>query len=695
MAVDCRGLHLSHIPKDLPTDTNTLLLSNNNIPAIKPRALVNIPNLTHLDISVNSITKFDNDSLLGGGNLEVLILNDNPLFLSYESFPQNLFKSTPKLRVLQLMTLDISDSCYIEKTLVHAHQLEELYIQGIPRKPFGEEFRLLHKLKKLYITGIGSHMISITNDTFQVFNDSHVNELSLQRSDIKRMEAGALIHFKVLQILNLACNYYMTLATALNAIQMMSTKILDTVILDDIQPTMLFAQITKNDICATNIFHNVTHFTLRANKIIHFDLEFFECLTNIKYLGIGFNSPLLANKTDWVQRLIHFLNQTTIETFDLSYLFNTIGRTFRDKFCFNFADSQLFFRKPPDFIKLHLNENSIFENNNILRTIGFKDNSQIIQDFPKSQNYHILSKNTGESDEVIIFHHIPHSLKYLYIDHLPFQHNTGLKRNVSINLDNSILLLNFSNTKISYMYYPLQGLNSLQALDMRDGRSLCHLVDSSFYYLPSLLYLNISGNVLGQCNQTFEYLFTKVTSMEYLDISNNFIHDIHPEAFHTLKSLKVLAIQQNKLTGKQHLHIGHLHNLEYLDLSRNLFSHLQNSLTEQLDMIALKSDIKVNLDGNLFLCTCAQISFIKWIQNTNISLTNKETYTCNMFDKTEIHIVSVNIAEMVEICQQKGNGVPMVVVVSAYIGAVTVVLIMTSMIYYWRRSLKWYHYRIR
>ncbi len=85
VTVDCSILHLSHIPKDLPTDTNTLLLSNNNIPAIKPRAPVNISDLTHLHISVNSITKFDNDSLLGGGNVEVLILNDNPLYLSHES----------------------------------------------------------------------------------------------------------------------------------------------------------------------------------------------------------------------------------------------------------------------------------------------------------------------------------------------------------------------------------------------------------------------------------------------------------------------------------------------------------------------------------------------------------------------------------------------------------------------------------
>ncbi len=96
------------------------------------------------------------------------------------------------------------------------------------------------------------------------------------------MEAGALTHFKVLKILNLACNDDMTLSVDLDAIQMMSTKILDTVMLDGIQPDMCFAQLTRNDIFANNIFYNVTHFTFRHDNTYLLDLQLLECLTNIK-----------------------------------------------------------------------------------------------------------------------------------------------------------------------------------------------------------------------------------------------------------------------------------------------------------------------------------------------------------------------------------------------------------------------------
>ncbi|XP_063990691.1 protein slit isoform X1 [Diachasmimorpha longicaudata] len=78
--VDCSDKKLTSIPKELPVYTSTLLLGNNEIDKIKADDLFErLPDLQHLDLRRNKITRIEASAFKGGHKLTELLLSDNKL----------------------------------------------------------------------------------------------------------------------------------------------------------------------------------------------------------------------------------------------------------------------------------------------------------------------------------------------------------------------------------------------------------------------------------------------------------------------------------------------------------------------------------------------------------------------------------------------------------------------------------------
>uniref|UniRef100_A0A8D2D412 Leucine-rich repeat and transmembrane domain-containing protein 1 n=1 Tax=Sciurus vulgaris TaxID=55149 RepID=A0A8D2D412_SCIVU len=102
--VDCRHRGLTEIPPDLPPQTLTLLLQDNQIRQLPAHVFRSVPRLVTLNLSNNSLSHLAPEVFHGLRHLQVLNLTHNSL-LSLES---RLSHSLPQLRELDLSSNTIS-----------------------------------------------------------------------------------------------------------------------------------------------------------------------------------------------------------------------------------------------------------------------------------------------------------------------------------------------------------------------------------------------------------------------------------------------------------------------------------------------------------------------------------------------------------------------------------------------------------
>ncbi|XP_003781745.1 leucine-rich repeat and transmembrane domain-containing protein 1 [Otolemur garnettii] len=102
--VDCSQQGLAEIPSDLPAQTRTLYLQDNQIRQLPAFAFRSVPWLMTLNLSNNSLSNLAPQAFNGLQRLQVLNLTQNSL-LSLES---RLFHSLPQLRELDLSSNNIS-----------------------------------------------------------------------------------------------------------------------------------------------------------------------------------------------------------------------------------------------------------------------------------------------------------------------------------------------------------------------------------------------------------------------------------------------------------------------------------------------------------------------------------------------------------------------------------------------------------
>nr|XP_019579795.1 PREDICTED: leucine-rich repeat and transmembrane domain-containing protein 1 [Rhinolophus sinicus] len=103
-SVDCSQQGLAEIPSDLPPQTLTLHLQDNQIHQLPAFAFRSVPQLTSLNLCNNSLSNLAPGAFHGLQHLQVLNLTQNSL----HSLESRLFHSLPRLRELDLSSNNIS-----------------------------------------------------------------------------------------------------------------------------------------------------------------------------------------------------------------------------------------------------------------------------------------------------------------------------------------------------------------------------------------------------------------------------------------------------------------------------------------------------------------------------------------------------------------------------------------------------------
>ncbi|XP_072262975.1 slit homolog 2 protein [Pyxicephalus adspersus] len=171
--VDCHGLALRSVPRNIPRNTERLDLNANNITRITKTDFAGLRHLRVLQLMENKISTIERGAFQDLKELDRLRLNRNNL----QVLPELLFLGTPKL-----YRLDLSEN----------------QIQAIPRKAF----RGAVDIKNLQLDF--NQISCIEDGSFRALRDLEV--LTLNNNNITRLSVASFNHMPKLRIFRLHSN---------------------------------------------------------------------------------------------------------------------------------------------------------------------------------------------------------------------------------------------------------------------------------------------------------------------------------------------------------------------------------------------------------------------------------------------------------------------------------------------------------
>lgn len=168
----------------------------------------------------------------------------------------------------------------------------------------------------------------------------------------------------------------------------------------------------------------------------------------------------------------------------------------------------------------------------------------------------------------------------------------------------------------------LEGFNKLQGIDL-SHTGLQSINESLLDILPSLTFLNISGNMLR--NIQFRILFSTGYKLRWLNMGYNYIKHLQSDVFSHLQNLENLTLSGNPLKST-FFTLNDNFNLTLLKMCDCSLKKLDHRLLAQLDKLQdeVNHTITLDIQDNYFNCSCDTIDFIKWVKQTNVNIIKKE-----------------------------------------------------------------------
>ena len=668
--VNCSYRRLTEVPRQLPSDTTTLLLNNNDISELQHNVLSNLKELIHLDLSTNKLQSntLAPDAFSALGSLQHLDLRYNYLCMSNECFPPGLYRPLNSLKVLKLTGNKKADERglteYPFRSLSVLHALAELHVSAIRNVDIPSDIALFKSLHVLDL--YDGNMRNITATTFIALRNTGITTLSLRNTDIKHVEVGSFSNLPNLRNLNMACNDHIGFKTLIGAVWATENSGIDSFVMDNVELDGIGNKLNFNHVCNTPFAKKLRRLSMRRNNILSIDLEYFgKCLPNVRWLNVGFNTVMFfqrpgRKRTDLLRGF-----PPDVRVLDFSH-YNFIPDDFRLSYCtvhnMPFDDE---FRRP--------------------RSLMFN-----------TTNEHNISIDTTVYDDDAVY--LPPSLRYVFADFVSISTGSHDINSLQIYPKNNIVYVNVSNSKaIRSLSGTLKGFEQVQVMDMSHG--VIQQISADFFlHFEKLRIINLSDNKLGEFisnqNETQnDRIFNHLTSLEELDISQNYFQTINENAFVKLTKLRILKLNDNLFKSQLSLNLSRLTSLQSLDLSRNQMAFLSKDLRGSLEELSERVNFSLDIGGNPVSChTCSSLGFLRWLQTTHVRVVAKDKLTC-----TENHnklVVEVSLEGFQALCAPAISGVSMFVAFTLA-GGIGLFLLTLLLLYVMRWRMRWYYYSLK
>ena len=638
IAVDCSERQLHRVPTGLPLTMVDLKLSGNLIQTIDNNLFSTYTNLKHLDMSRNLIYHVEEHAFGElSGCLKELFLDGNRITVN--NLTQAIFDSLKKLTILQ-----IHNNIWQQGTITYGDffigltGLEQLSLDGLPNVSFGKRFSQLQHLNSLHIyDGLGI----IRNETFDGLESCNITELVIRApNDLHDLESMSFAKLHRLETLDLAYNQKLGFETLSKSWIGLGNTSISTLIL-----TRTVSDDQQMNVWTNSCYRHLERTRIRSlsldkNNIVFIDEGLHKHLPNLKYLNLAYNrlSDVLTLIKDVAQL-------KELRVLDVSHQMKRVMR----RRSFDNADEKMNVTSPKA-AEIRRDSEKFFE--------GCRAANHTPCPFPADWN---LSKPIP----------MPPTGPWC-VPVMPKLEVINLTQSVSVLMTILPLIYILGPSKLSDILYAGNGIekfagpfvltqpdnNSLLSFDLSQNNIRCFAEDVLTMSISRGLKIgriNLSQNDLSEQleNDPEGRTFLVFTDLTELDLSSNGLKTLAGNIFKGLTNLTSMNISSNSLRLVEFA-FTHMINLRTFDLSNNLMSSLELYTRNDLDKVAKKSNLTVNLYGNPLQCSCSTHDFLHWMECTLVHIYNLNEYVC-LYDGKVVQLNNLDeiLAELDFLCSTK------------------------------------------
>ncbi|XP_061453889.1 toll-like receptor 13 [Rhineura floridana] len=643
-----------HLP-----ELKVLQLSFNKMEVIENGAFENLTVLKMLNLSCNNLTSLSKYVFRGMPNLTFLILHNNQL----RKIQQDTFSPLPNLQELQLHFNILEGFAEVVLSLERLRQLRKLNLCNNNLTSLESEARLPASLSTFLLCNNSLSRVDVKGPEFL----RNVKLLDLSYNKISNASSFATVSLQNISSLKLMGN-------SIDVFQLLNVS--------DLQPRSLdysglhlneFWQLTK--VCEHLRESNLSlSLHLQSNKLRRLRSNTFGACPPILLLDFSRNR---LRSVGCVKEMLNVTTQNQLRTLIVEHNLlsklpccsNDASLTLLElttiSFRFNriLSISPMAFHYAPNLKTLHLNINSIaFLDKYALK--GLKqlkelrlDNNLLTDIY--STNFDDLKSlqtlNLRNNHISVLFPKIFKNLGNLYILDLG-GNNIRRLTNTSFEGLKNLSNLYLDGNRIEYIrnsfFYAVQ--STLQVLDLSSNK--INYISMKQHSQPPFLYLNKVYDLKLQAQQPYGLkiippkFFQGLTSLRNLCLSENKILSIAADVFDDLGQLKYLTLADSSngmgnfppgiFKNLRHLTsldlenaglrtltlevFGNLSRLRNLQLGKNELQTINSSVMEKLTSLRY-----LDLRKCPFTCTCDNIWFQKWLNNSQVQVVYLYNYSCN------------------------------------------------------------------
>lgn len=581
---DCKGHEYRNVPTNLTSDIDVIDLTNNSITVLRNNSFSRYSILKEIIIRFNKLDTIGIDAFAGLYKIQSIDMSDNSLDV-FNVYTPDLFKHLTNVTHLDIrrnkptIATNTAPQHYPDKAFAVLTKIAFLAVDVIPYPYFGPGFKNLQSIKTLKFENC--YLKLLRNNTFEHFS-SFLEELVLSgcRRNFIQTEHGVLSKFENLIKLNFA-ESCVHLIQALKLLYVYKNKKMETLILSSLNcvrfstkqyPYVMTvsAEIMKylKTICVESLDLSDNGIVdYEPNSLFSYDRP--ECITNMNFMGNRFSLKFGIQMNELNS---FFRNAVSLKTLVYSYIavrYKLPDRSYDKDLQNDNADNFIFL--PNSLEKLLVN--------NIISTDFVK--VFVIQ---KESNLRVLDLSYSLSSTSLIFQ------------------KGNISKLESLTLDGVIFVLTSMELEQFQNF-------SLKKLIWRDAKLHYVVTNHNNKYASSI-----------------KKLFSKFTSLEYLDLANNELFGLFDNLLVNMKNLTELYLSKN-LFESIPVAILKLNSIKVLNFQNNLLATIDSNTRDWADRMNKKHGLTLLLGNNAFECNCNTLEFIKWLKQTKVKL-DRESYNC-------------------------------------------------------------------
>ncbi|KAK1169815.1 toll-like receptor 7 isoform X1 [Acipenser oxyrinchus oxyrinchus] len=610
--------NLSKVPQNLPPSLKELYLYNNRIQHIDKYDFINLTKLEILDLSGNCPRCYNapfpctpcpnnaqiNIDLLAFDmlkDLKILRLHSNSL----ETVPYQWFQHTGMLKILDLSSNYLAKEIERAQFVTHLSKLEEIDLsfnfelqQYLPFLSLSETFCNLTSLRVLRIRGYVFRELS--EAAFEPLKKlKQLEIIDLGTNFIKLANLSILRELQAFQIINLSDNKISPYSNDSPYVSRSCST----------------ANTTRAPLGSRTQFYNGE---VRDIHYFRYDEYARSCKSKDKEAGslhpiVNKDCSRFGKTLDLSRNNIFFINPTE---------FKHLG----DLRCLNLSGNAMSQSlNGSEFSYLSELEYLDFSNNRIdlLYSTAFQELKNLKVLDLSHNNFYFLSE--GITHMLNFTKNLP-KLQTLLLNYNKISTSTN-----TVMESHSLEILEFKGNRLDilwrdgdtrYSYY-FRNLSNLVQLDISHN-SLNFIPQLVFKGMPSKLReLYLNNNKLTSFNWGKLQL---LTHLQVLDLSNNKLKTVPRVLSNCTKTLTKLILHKNQIPKLTQYFLEDAFSLKYLDLSFNQLQFIMKSsfpenVVNRLEVLLL--------NGNKFMCTCDNLWFVMWINQTTVNIPRLATdVTC-------------------------------------------------------------------